>query len=186
MSNHMDELRALARRAEAGDPTALAEARRFFDEAPDDVWRAAGDLARVAELAVLDLAAGHNDVLKEAMDRKLQALKQELAGPTPTPLEKLLADRTAACWLQVAEADLAVTTVRGLTVAQGRFLDERCCRAHQRLLTAVKMLATVRKLLRPAVAPLDVAVAFEDRRPARPAAARGGARRRLLASASGN
>ena len=46
-----------------------------------------GDLARQAERSLIGKVAGNNLVFKEALLRKLELLRVELAGPTPTPTE---------------------------------------------------------------------------------------------------
>jgi hypothetical protein len=85
-----------------------------------------------------------------AQSRKLPLLKAELAGPDPTPLERLLADRVAACWLQLHyyEAILA-QSLGNMTIAQGHYQQRRIDSAHRRYLAAIKTLALVRKLAVP-------------------------------------
>src|SRR5207245_678637 len=76
------------------------------------------------------------------------------------PLERLLVERIAITWLQVHHADL------GAAAAQtgGSGTGPRCAHAQRRLgqaqaryLQAVKQLAQVSKLLRPAISPVDLA-----------------------------
>src|SRR4051812_8117097 len=102
----VDELRGLLDRARRGDADALPALRAALDEHPG-IWRHCGDLAAHAERAWIALAAGPDLLLREALGRRLTALKADLAGTNPTPLERLLVDRVAATWLQVAYADAA-------------------------------------------------------------------------------
>lgn len=157
----IQELADLVRRAEANDPTALPTIRKILDANPA-IWEQVGDLAKHAELLMVDLAAGKNIVLKEALTRKLSGLKDELAAGPISPLEKLLIDRIATCWLQTAQADVAAAQVQSGTPGAA-FHVKRQDRAHHRFLTGVKTLAVVRKLLRPAPAPLEVASRLNDR-----------------------
>src|SRR4051812_41671667 len=90
-----EELGLLLARAERGDQSVMDELRAFLDRNPE-VWKQAGDLARHAEMVLLDLAAGKNLFLKEAIARKLDELKRELAPSSP--LERLLAERVAISW----------------------------------------------------------------------------------------
>jgi hypothetical protein len=137
------------KRAAAGDATALPPIRELL-RAPGIIEAWGGDLARRAERALLDAAAGDNLVFKEAVTRKLELLRAELAGPNPTPLERLLVDRIVACWLQVQDADVrAARALPNATLAGGDYVQRRQDRAHRRYLAAIKTLALVRKLALP-------------------------------------
>src|SRR5262245_51131341 len=89
--------------AEQGDPTALPEVRQALDLHPE-LWQRYGDLALHARQAWVDRAAGANLLMREALDRKLDALRAELVGPEASPLERLLAEQIVICWLQSAYA----------------------------------------------------------------------------------
>jgi hypothetical protein len=167
----LDRLAELTGRAEAQDPTALPELRRLLDESPA-LWDALGDLARHAELTLIDAVVGVNTLAKEALVAKLTGLKQELAGESPSPLERLLCERVVACWLAVNEVDLTAAGARGLSLAQAKFHEHRRDRAHQRFLQATKTLAIVRKLLRPAPSPVEVATRLGAGAAPRPAGRR--------------
>src|SRR5437763_879687 len=100
-------MRRVLERAEGGDRSALPALQMLLDAKPE-VWRAYGDLARVAEEAWVDLAAGPNLLLAELLRRWLAELKAELlAGSAASPLERLLVGRIATSWLQAAYADAA-------------------------------------------------------------------------------
>jgi hypothetical protein len=96
----IDCVNALLPAANAGDPAALAELRAVLGTTPR-LWRELGDLGRQGEAALIRIAAGSNPVAKDAIIRKLDALRREVAGPDPSPLERLLADRVAVGWLRV-------------------------------------------------------------------------------------
>ena len=88
-------------RAERGDLSVLPVLWKLLDANPQ-AWQSWGDLAMQAETAWVTLVAGPNLVLKESLTRKLVALRAELAGPTPSPLVRLLVDRiviTVGCWV---------------------------------------------------------------------------------------
>jgi hypothetical protein len=87
--------------------------------------------------------------LKEALPRKLQRLREELAGPNPTPIERLLVERVVACWLQVQDADIRYAQAEDLSRASYDYYQRRMDRCHKRYLSAIKTLATVRKLALP-------------------------------------
>jgi hypothetical protein len=90
-------------------------------------------------------------VVREAVNRKLALLRSELEGPAPTPLERLLAERAALCWFQVNSYEDQFERCRDLNIRQADFHQRKIDAAHRRFLSAVKTLATVRKLALPAI-----------------------------------
>jgi hypothetical protein len=154
----LELLQQLVQRARQGDEASLPELRQALDAHPE-IWRRYGDLARQAEVIWLDLAAGPDLLLRESLGRKLEELRAELAGPAPSPLEKLLVCRVVAGWLQVHYADAAYAQLRGggLGPAQHASALKRQTAAQQGYLQAIRALATVRQLLRPPLSPVDLA-----------------------------
>jgi hypothetical protein len=152
------ELADLVAQAQAGDATVLPALRKLLRERPE-IWRQVGELSRRAEAAPLDLAGPDQVLVKEAIKLKLAELRDELGAPAAPALERLLIDRVVLTWLQVHLVDLALVEVqrRGqqATLA-GKEALKRLDGAHGRLLSSVKTLAVVRKLLKPAVSPLDL------------------------------
>jgi hypothetical protein len=144
-----DDLRKFLKRAQTGDETTLPVLRKILQDSAT-VDRFGGDLARQAELSLIDNAAGKNLAFREAMTRKLQLLRAELAGPDPTPVERLLVERVVACWLQVQDADIRYAqSQKDCTLTQGDYYQRRMDRAHKRYLSALKTLAVVRKVALP-------------------------------------
>jgi hypothetical protein len=131
--------KSLLERAARGDTTVLDELKKLLDDQPG-VWRAYGDLAARAQESWVDLAAGTNLLLKESLERHAQALRAEVAGPNAPPLERLLAERVVATWLQLnyADADAAVARKRGVGAATLRELAKRQESAERRHQAAVK------------------------------------------------
>ena len=151
----MDELAQLLKRAEAGDRSVLPQLRRALDGDPD-LWRGYGNLAAHAEASLAMLAAGPNLLLAESLRRKLAELKAELGGESPSPLEKLLAERISASWLQTAYFDGLLAQAAGAGEARLKVLRQMQDSAHRRHLASLKQLAVVRRLLRPAPSPLEL------------------------------
>ena len=143
------ELKQLVKRAKKGDQTVLAELRRFLDSRPD-VWRHAGDLARIAEESTTALAAGVNLFLRESLQRKLAEMKAELMGPTPSLLDRLLVERVAICWLAAGYSDAAAAQSSEASAPKVEQARRRQDSAGRRYAEAIKLLATVRRLLDPA------------------------------------
>jgi hypothetical protein len=141
-----ERLQQLVRRAEQGDQSVLPELRAVLDRDPG-LWRFAGDLARLAEDSMIALAAGHNLLLKESLSRKVAELKAELAGPTPSLLDRLLAERVAICWLMASYSDTAYAQAKGTPAPAIEHAWRRQDSAGKRYAEAIKLLATVRRLL---------------------------------------
>jgi len=144
-----ESLQDLVRRAEAGDQSALPALRHFLDE-NEQVWRRTGDLGLQAEASLVSLAAGGNLVLAESIGRKVRALKEELAGPAPSLLERLLVDRVALTWLQASYFDALGAQAGEVSTAQAGELRRRQDAAANRFLAAVRALTLLRRHLRPA------------------------------------
>lgn len=143
------QLRALQRRAQEGDVAALGELRKVLDADPG-WWERTGDVAHQAELAWLKTYAGTDEYAKEVISRKLRALRQELLGPTPTALERLLVARIGLCWLtlhyfETLYAD-RMRRPEGLSLETSTHCQERIDRSHRRYLSAIRALATLRRV----------------------------------------
>jgi hypothetical protein len=140
------DLRAALERARRGDRSALAGLRAALDAHPE-IWEQYGDLAAHAHRSWVELIAGTDLALAEALARKAAALEAELAGPVPSPLERLLAGRVVACWLQVHHADATLAQAGEVSIKQADLAQKRQARAHKGYLMAIAALATVRRLL---------------------------------------
>ena len=142
-------MRLLLERAESGDRSVLPAVEMLLDAKPE-IWRAYGDLARVAEDAWVELVAGPNLLLKQSVRRKLAEVKSQLLSDSAaSPLEELLVERVGAGWLQTAYADAAAAQAREkpLDLAQLEKQQRRQERAQKGYVSAIRTLATVRKLL---------------------------------------
>ena len=148
-----DGLTDMLHRAMTGDASAIPELWELMKTHTglSAVVADMGDLARKTEERIVDTAAGKNLLFKESMVRKLQSMRAELAGPNPTPLEKLLAERIALCWLTLHDTEVRLAQANDLTMRQNEHWQRRIDHAHRRYLTAIRTLATVRKLALPVV-----------------------------------
>ncbi|MEN6640951.1 MAG: hypothetical protein ABFE08_00760 [Armatimonadia bacterium] len=148
-STAQDEFLALLKRAEKGDESAMPMIRKVTIDFPN-LWDTVGDAAKAVQDAMLKVYAGDNIYVREAIEQRLSKLRSELAGPDTSPLERLLAERIVACWLQVQYADaIYAQNMKELGIAWSEHHQRRQDRAHRRFLSAVKTLATVRKLALP-------------------------------------
>jgi hypothetical protein len=147
--------------ANSGDATAISLLRESMEQCPSLISTFGGDMAKVATSSLIDAITGKRVSQKEAILQQLKSMQLELAGPAPSPTEKLLVDRVVVCWLQVQHAD-HVAQAGDVTLPVGDYLQRRQDRSHRRFLTAVKMLATVRRLALPIRVDLNVEQRLSD------------------------
>jgi hypothetical protein len=145
----VDEQVALIDRAQAGDESAAPAVKELVLKNPE--LARLGGLARLVESSWLRLWAGKDVLAREAMTAELRRLKSSLAGPAPTAIEQVLVDRVAACWVQANYADATEATCGERTISQAEWAAKRQTMAHKRLLSALKTLAEVRRLMTPTV-----------------------------------
>jgi hypothetical protein len=142
----LDDLKGCLVQAQAGDEEALTKVREILKEAPR-LARIFVDLAKVAEHSFVKRVSGDNPLVQEAIPPQLKAKREELAGPEPSPLEKLLAERIVACWLQLQYAEAIYAQNLGdMNMAQSEYHQRRLDRLHRRYLSSIKSLAQIRKL----------------------------------------
>jgi hypothetical protein len=110
-------------------------------------------------------------------------MREELAGADAPPLEGLLADRVVTCWLQVHHFDLTAAPAKGAGPAQDVAPQRRQGAAQSRYLQAVRALAQLRRLLRPAALP--VALALRPVAEAQPGGGKPSGRSRLSPAGAG-
>jgi hypothetical protein len=146
-ANKIRELKDFWARAHAGDKTTVERLRMEFDISPDPLIALfRGDMAeRVLEL-VLDRVAGRDLPQREAIKRKTQKHRKELAGPFPSAIESMLAERCALLYLAVHETDMVVyMNMDEMSMKLADFCERRRDRANRRLLAGLKALALVRE-----------------------------------------
>ena len=99
--------------------------------------------------------AARNDGTKASLKAELCEVADELAGPSPSPVERVLAETAATAWFayRLHEATYAagVTGEAGMSLAQSEHAQRRMNRAHQRLLSTLRTLAHVRQIALPSV-----------------------------------
>jgi hypothetical protein len=144
----------LVERAEAGEVAALPELRRALSP-EHKMWSDLSDMIGVSILGILRKSFPDGDTmsLKEigGYRAQLHALAKDLAGPQPSPLERVLAERIAVNWLQLTYMDAELAAGIGTDGRVDKERDHRHVQVHRRYLDSVKMLATVRRLLGPNV-----------------------------------
>ena len=153
----LNELRLLVARAHEGDEEAPRRIRRALEETPDSAQILSNIVAKRAERIFVKKLCGDDLLLKESLSMQLETIREVVAGPDPSPLERLLAERVVACWLQLQHAEAAYATNLGKpTTAQSEYHQRRLDRVHRRFLAAIRTLAQVRKLLKPTLTQINV------------------------------
>jgi hypothetical protein len=142
----LDELRDILEDAHDGDQKALSRVREILKELPR-MANIFADLAREAERAVIKRVSGADPIIEEALPIKLKAMRGELCGQCPSPLERLLAERIVACWLQLQYAEIVYAQNLGkLSIPQSEYHQRRLDKLHRRYLSSIKSLAQIRKI----------------------------------------
>jgi hypothetical protein len=145
-----DELLALFRRAQSGDESAVPAVRELFRR-PEAVAALPMQMSPFEEEQLVGAMAGTDLLYRENILAQAGRLRAELSGPDPSPLEKLLVDRAVMARLHVyhAESRLAQRYQAGSPASLLEFWQRAIDRAHRRLLSAVRVLAQVRRLALP-------------------------------------
>jgi len=129
----------------------LAALRAACDADPT-AWRDLGNLGRHARLALIERIAGKNTVVAAALARKVGTLRDELGGPAPPVLERLLIERILTSWLFLNYVEAAYAQqMADLTLKQADYRQRAIDRAQRRQLAAIRALAEVRRLQLPAL-----------------------------------
>ena len=145
----------LRQRANQGDPKAQSVLKQWLDSQPE-VWRKIGDLAHHAQMEFTRLVTKGDFVFGEAIRRRADEMRREIAGPFPTPLELLVVERVVAAWLQVqhVEGQIALADAE---IPRAKFWLQRQLQANRLLHTATKSLLLIRELLPPDGPPAGLA-----------------------------
>jgi hypothetical protein len=146
----LDEIRDVLTRASQGDRSALPRLRELLGADPRGMIEVCGgDLAAGVETAAVLRMSGQNLALQYGLTSKLAELRAELAGRAASPVERLLAERVALCWLDCHDWEMRHNQAmeRGeLTAKQAEHWQRMRDRSHRRYLQALKTLAGVQKM----------------------------------------
>ena len=105
------------------------------------------DLARDVERSIVKRMSGDDVFSQEAVPRNLKAMREEVAGQNPSPLERLLAERITVCWLELQYFEaIYAQNIGKLTITQSDFHQRRIDKAHRRYLSSIKALVQIRKM----------------------------------------
>lgn len=114
--------------------------------------RGMSPLADIVRDGLLEQVCDESIAMYEDIRYQMVNLRGELAGPASGPLEHLLADRVALCWLHVHYFELRVSKHLGSDSPKQSEYYQRCLEsAHRRYLGSIRSLAQVRRLQLPSV-----------------------------------
>lgn len=152
VEERLGRLKTLAEQAKRGDRGAVPALRKVFDAIPG-LWQWHGDLATQVEEAWMAAFIKQDEHLRECVSRRLKQLRREVGGPTPGPLERLLVERVAACWLVLHLSELAYAQKMrdGVPWEASHHWQKMLDRLQRRYLAAIRTLALVRRLEVPVV-----------------------------------
>jgi hypothetical protein len=112
----------LGDRAKDGDNKARRELRRVLRESSPEIVARCSDFARRGQWVLAETMAAGDPLMEEAILRRLDLLRAEVAGEDPTPLEVLLTERIVSAWLvvEVLEALLNAQLKTGEVIREPR------------------------------------------------------------------
>jgi hypothetical protein len=146
-------LTALIQRAAVGDEQASQLLIKACQTVPQ-LWEILATLSSLAVRSWVDLlapAGPGKEIVRRTIEKEIERKRSEVAGEDPSPLERLLAERVALCWVAAtyADAEYARKLKEGMTFREGEYLARRCEQTNRQLLKAIESLTRVRRMLTP-------------------------------------
>jgi hypothetical protein len=139
-------LRKVIERAQDGDESVLPDLRKALKEEPK-ISSIFVNLANSLERSIIRNMASGDLMVEECMPRNLEEMRKELAGESPSSLERLLVERIVVCWLEIQYFELIYAQNTGnLSLAQSEFHQKRIDKIHRRYLSSIRTLAQIRKM----------------------------------------
>ena len=147
----VEKLRDLLSLAKKDQENAMPKIRQILSEHPDLAQRFM-HLGRMGEDILIWRMTGEDDLAKRELFRsQLNAMREEIAGENPSPLERLLDERIVATWLQIQLFEGLYAngmSKRSMTIARDGYHQKRLDQIYRRHLSAIRALAQIRKLLK--------------------------------------
>ena len=142
--------REILRLAAEGDQTVTELVNKLLDRDQEkDGWliEAYGDTFEHASMELTKIAAGKNIAIRECLQRKIQGVRDEVAGPRPTPpgADSFRERERALCWFDANEMDRRFVDQTDISFKTAEYRESRRDRAHKRFLAACSTLAKVRE-----------------------------------------
>jgi hypothetical protein len=143
----VDRLNELVEKAEKGNREVVPELRKILKANPELAWQ----VMNYSELAqwhfIQRMTRDEDFAKKEVLERQLAAMREEILGEYPSPLERLLAERVIITWLQIQLFEgIYGSSVFKMKTAQDNYFQKKLDQTHRRHLSAIRTLAQIRKL----------------------------------------
>ena len=153
VKERLSVLEALSEKAEAGDKAARRELREAVRESAPEVISRASEFGKRGRWALIKTASANDVLMEEALGARVELMRTEVAGPDPSPLETLIAERVCSLWLLIELLELLVSAQlsdankeKRVPMSYLRDVWRWQESASRRYLAALKTLAQVRKL----------------------------------------
>jgi hypothetical protein len=154
VKERLEELRALSKKAEAGEKGAREELKQALRESSPAVIARASDMGRRAQHLLINTATGGEPHAEYALSACLDTMRAEVAGENPTPLEALLTERVVSCWMLVELFEVLMAPQLAKSTDSKSYVPLSTLKhylrwqelANRRYLAAIKTLAQVRRL----------------------------------------
>lgn len=150
------EIVELARKAEAGDKEAF-EKLRANRELTLECFEDLGLTSCLRKIIVQSVCSPTTLYTNYTRIKESDLIAKAVAGPTPTPLEKLLADQVSITWLSLRMREAVLEGATDVSFKQAEWMLRSVESATRRFESAVRTLAQVRRLQLPALLQVNVA-----------------------------
>jgi len=152
--DRLAKLEELSDRVANGDKKARRELRRLLRESGSEVVREASELARIGQWGLIKTATHGRVLAEEALVVRLDTMRSEIAGPDPSPLEVLLAEKIVAVWMLTELLELLLSAQLTTELPESQRMSHSFLKfylgwqeqAHRRLFSAIRELAKLRRL----------------------------------------
>lgn len=133
------------------DAKDVATLERLFNESPI-VWQAVS-LAHNAALVAIETESEGRDGSRVIMKANYRGIQRELGHENGSPMERLLIEHVALCWLRLQTLEQRYSRVMSgsITLTLGQYWEKRLSAAQRRYLRACTTLARIRKMRLPAM-----------------------------------
>ncbi len=136
--------------ANDGSKEALDLVSKDFMEHPEHAL-IFGDLDKSAITTRINASFGSQPASCAAVEIKMKDIVKQVAGDDPTPLERLLAQRIAMCWLDLQQQEHKYSVLGNNTTTIYTWQSKMIDRSHNRYLSAIKALAKVKRMKLPSI-----------------------------------
>jgi hypothetical protein len=152
-----EETRSLITRANQGDTEALKILKERSKDWTLELVAPIGFTKTIRETIAKPAVAEGRLYALFSLVRESELLAQNLAGPNPSPLERLLAEQISVNWLAVRAAEVLHEAAGKISIDLLPQFQSRIDAAHRRLMTSIKTLAQVQRLQIPALVQVNIA-----------------------------